>query len=470
MSSLSVVFVACSVLSLYQTPAAHGARDDTPPPLKRLQRDRAAWKTARIEWVLESSETVSTPRFYEAQLAGSDKLIVDYGDEEGVISRYADGAPQPYGFGPFYTLHTGEEVWRYGEGRVDANLTKNVPTEASVDFRTLGLSPQRHCGGLRDALGGNLSETAGSVKYSIHRENGLEIIRATAGDYTVTWNLDPASGGLPVAVTAERDGQTVAQSRSTLCKFGDVWYPSRVEYYREGDKGGLDPYEVVEVQAVETNPPDIPARLSPEYIHIDAGVNVNVREDGFNSEVVHLRKWSGKKALSLDKYAEEYLRGKIKNGPFYTANAARVEAMIELDRAHELESGDAPNAPPPAQGAGNETEPAALEQLTGWEAYTVRFIDKYRLDQAQTQKAIQILRQCQGLARKHTQRNKKAFVAIEQSSSTKDVQTESRRAAVLKPLKDIFEQQLKPRLDALLTRHQRSKVAPPSRRDERQSP
>lgn len=470
MRSLIRIFTACSVLSLCQTSTAHHARGDLPPPLKRLQHDRAAWKTARIEWVLESSATVSTPRFYEAQIAGPDKLVVDYGDEEGVISRYADGVPHPYGFGPFYTLHMREEVWHYGEGRVDANLTKSVPTETSVDFRTLGLSPQRHCGDLRDALSRNLSEMGSKVTYDVHRENGLEIVKATAGDYVVTWSLDPASGGLPVAVTTERDGEMVARSRSTLRKFGDVWYPTRVEYYREGYKSGLKPYEVIEVQAVEANPPDIPARLSPEYIHIDAGVNINVRDGGFRSQVVHLRKWSGEKALSLDEYAEEYSRGKIKNGPFFTANTARAEAMVELHRTHELESGDTPSPPPPARGEGDDTKPILLEQLTGWEAYTVRFIDKYRLDQTQTQKAVQILRQCQDLARKYIQRNKKAFAAIEQSPSTTDGEIKSRRAAVLKPLRDIFEQQLKPRLNALPTRHQKRQVAPPSQRDEPESP
>lgn len=99
-----------------------------------------------------------------------------------------------------------------------------------------------------------------------------------------------------------------------------------------------------------------------------------------------------------------------------------------------------------------------------WEAYVREFIEKYKLDDGQAQRAKLILKDCQEQARQHMQRHK---AELEQLDKKKKALTESkdklkaltelsqRRAKLLEPIERIFEKRLKPRLEKLPTRAQR---------------
>ena len=102
-----------------------------------------------------------------------------------------------------------------------------------------------------------------------------------------------------------------------------------------------------------------------------------------------------------------------------------------------------------------------------WEAYVREFIQKYRLNDAQAEKARSILKDCQEQGRQYMARHKaelddfdKKVLALGQSKE-KDKAKEladlnQRRSKLLEPIGRIFEQQLKPRLEKLPTTAQRA--------------
>jgi hypothetical protein len=128
----------------------------------------------------------------------------------------------------------------------------------------------------------------------------------------------------------------------------------------------------------------------------------------------------------------------------------------------------APSAHPPAPGElSSPTTVTRITYETVWEAYTGRFIDKYKLDQEQTQKACRICHDCEERARAYLNKSKDRFEGLEKRLEELDRepsepdrdrrirQIRGELALLMRPVQTVFERQLKPRLDKLPTRAQR---------------
>lgn len=99
-----------------------------------------------------------------------------------------------------------------------------------------------------------------------------------------------------------------------------------------------------------------------------------------------------------------------------------------------------------------------------WEAYVREFIQRYQLDEAQSQKAMSILKDCQEQARSHMAKRKHELEALENrakalankpDSAKESAEVNQQRQKLLEPIGAIFERQLKPRLERIPTRAQR---------------
>lgn len=110
--------------------------------------------------------------------------------------------------------------------------------------------------------------------------------------------------------------------------------------------------------------------------------------------------------------------------------------------------------------------PASLDFESQWEAYVREFIQRYQLDEGQSQRATAILKDCQELARRQIQRRRpelerldKKLLSLGQSKDGDKLkeltEINQRRTKLLEPINEIFEKQLKPRLERLPTRAQR---------------
>jgi hypothetical protein len=125
------------------------------------------------------------------------------------------------------------------------------------------------------------------------------------------------------------------------------------------------------------------------------------------------------------------------------------------------------NAAQPA-GRGARNRPAALARdFEGeWQRYVREFIDKYQLNEEQTAKANSILKDCQEQAGRVVKSRAEQIEQLDKQiadltrSDSKDkgkqiTAANEQKNKLLQPVIDIFEKQLKPRLDGLPTRAQR---------------
>lgn len=446
MRSLPIAFLAPTLLLSIDPLLAAGA-----DPLKSLEQSRS-WTAVRLTFIRTSGDAPMAPRFYQATACGHDYLLSDRGDAEGVVARYADGTPQPYGYGPFFTLSLPEETWHYGAGQIRAEVFRQNDNAIPFDPRSLGLSPNPHGAPLQTLC---RKTTTNRADISVSREAGFEIVRRSGVDSITTWRLDVRRGGQPVRVTLEMDGRNVAESRSDLDQFDGIWFPVRVEYYRESYRGGHEPYEVIEVQSLEIGPPDAPPRLTPACMGVDAGVNVYVHwlSDSRNE----LLKWDGAKALTL----AEYAAADIQPGPLYLANCELADIAVQIHQAHELKKQqNQTSASKPAHGF--------LESLTQWETQTAHFISRYHLDSEQDQRARAVLRECQEMGElclaRHAQHvDEWRRLTGEMAGAASAPAELTRRAAAVRntfmaPLEQLTATRFWPRLMNLPSRAQRKRV------------
>lgn len=63
--------------------------------------------------------------------------------------------------------------------------------------------------------------------------------------HVVRWFLDPKCDLNAVRVQSERNGRLVEESRSTLRKIGDTWFPERTEFYSARFKDGSVPRRTI---------------------------------------------------------------------------------------------------------------------------------------------------------------------------------------------------------------------------------
>ncbi len=121
---------------------------------------------------------------------------------------------------------------------------------------------------------------------------------------------------------------------------------------------------------------------------------------------------------------------------------------------------------------GSRGRPTAVGAVSGigfesqWEAYVRDFIQRYQLDEGQTQRAQGILKDCQEMANRLIQKRKPELERLDrqlqelgQSSDADKLKQLSelnqKRTKLFEPVNEIFEKQLKPRLERLPTRAQR---------------
>ena len=102
-----------------------------------------------------------------------------------------------------------------------------------------------------------------------------------------------------------------------------------------------------------------------------------------------------------------------------------------------------------------------------WEKYVRDFIERYQLNEGQKQRAEAILKDCQEQARSHIAKRKSQLDDLDRRvaalsdadpkvKAKKQAKLNEQKTRLLEPIGRIFESQLKPRLDKLLTASQRA--------------
>lgn len=163
--------------------------------------------------------------------------------------------------------------------------------------------------------------------------------------------------------------------------------------------------------------------------------------------------WDGEKPTPMSDFRERIVSGELKRGP---RNRAALKAGSE--QPPEFVAAARRGLRP------EETGPGALRaRLTRWAKYTEEFIKRYALDEDQAQKARQVLHDAEERARQAVASRREPLSQVEADLETAArEQNQERRAEadrrlkdLLRPLDDLFNDMLKPRLESIPTRKQR---------------
>jgi len=457
-------YLSVSLLTASALPAS--LAQDRPQALLNLEAYRATLRTGEVEWSLvDNTEKArsyrGTERLQTSQFAGEDLIELSRGDGDGVVARDVAGNPALHvGTMPQNVLCTGGSVWQRADAPFElTDVFAEGLRGREMDLRTLGVGAGMSYSDIHDCLWRNFTPYLDPWKYEQAREGDLDVVRVRKGGDTQTYWLDPARAGSPVRGRYERKNGTWFETRSSLKKMDGVWFPEVVQMFNSNYEGGREAARTVRVYSAKFNRPDQPLHLTPADIGVAAGAEIIFR-DKDQPDGQHL-KWDGENLVTP---AEFNARG-LSHGPDFAGESARLEARIATERRTD--------ATPVAIEAANaealrrvlHQRPTECQSL--WEAYTRNFIKKYQLNDEQTQRALAILRECQDAGRAYVTKHKPEFESLdERTKNLSDLDDESarqkQRAAIqgerdnlTQPIDDIFEKQLKPRLDKLPTRAQR---------------
>jgi len=446
-----------------------------PRELLAVQSARTAFRTAYIEWWEERFEErerreAGPRKFYALRIAGDEQIYAERGDSEGVHLRDVDGNPLPM---PRNMNTTPRQVLAYHGKRWDAwqapagARIASDPQRAPIwDVRSLGLFPWfRPNEDPADALWG----MGGARTYATTQVDKLCEVQAECADgYTLTWTLDPDRGWSPVRVALIQKGEVTAECRSVPEQFGHTWFPKRAEFFRRDYKHGVEPYSRIEVTAATFDDPEHPPHLTPENVGVEPGTNIIKEPEG--KEPAAMVYWDGRRLLSQEEWSERIRSGNAELGPRFRA---AVQEAKERNARWEA-SGYVPILGfrwSPSKGAEFRIPATYFLLEDEWTRFTEAFIHRHKLDTGQAEAARSILRSCiqrredyLGTRRADfetlVRREKELETPGKERVQEKRAELAAERERLQAPIRNIFEQELKPRLDTIPTDAQRRESAP----------
>ncbi|MFH1747324.1 MAG: hypothetical protein ABIG44_09810 [Planctomycetota bacterium] len=478
-------FGLLGLLVLCCTALAHALSDeqwDGPAALDRLVAGRAALHTGRLRLSVTDYQRAAKKGwpvrtiYHTARFADERRIWVNHGDDEGVVALDTAGQPSAiHGRQARYRFEAPSEIYERSENALSQVLGMRRNPSLCDDVRTLGVHAGRVQLDIFDAVWRDLARNPVAPKFDWWEEGGLHLVRVRRSVDTVTYWLDPERDWSAVKVRQEHDAGGWNESRSALERQDGAWFPVAVEYYSSAYRDGREPASVVQVLEASFNRADHPQELTVHDIGLEPGMDATLVE--LDGTTVH-GKWDGQGVVDAMEFFRRLNRGEIAEGPNLRREVAKrgsitadeatrifgkgrkidvaLLASLDLETLTELRRG-------------TDLDPEAL-----WEAYVRRFIQRYRLNAEQSAKALAILRDCQERARRILAARRPEIERLERrletaavSGKTKDEKTaaklKQRRQELRTEIENIFSEQLKPRLDRLPTREQRTAVeAPPT--------
>lgn len=421
--------------------------DQKPESLLRMEEARKAVVFAdvvfSVVWPNATNYAVAEPWFHRNFIARDQVAHISVGTKSGITAFTEDGKPKHRG--PTGLLRAADgSFWMHNMDTASVQHRKDKGVLAGVySFRSMGMSYRDDgAAGPAGILAGTLPK--GEVAFTETVVDGLHRVEAsnTKGN-SVVWYLDPNLNWNPTKCELWNQGKLVRQSQSEYEQINGV-YVLKACAFLNAD-GSIR--QLVTVESATVNDPDLPTDLTPEYIGVEPGMTVRTYTDTRQ----HFYAGDGKtyrtgKVLAMER------RGEIEFGPKVKARRAGQPIDWFIPDPKRLKK---------------ELE-IFRKQLRGplddWQRYTLEFIAKFGLDEAQTQRALHILRSCQ-LQRDHYLRVKQPQMArwkqqLPGADDSRRQALQSRLDKVDETVRRIFERQLKPRLDNLPTRGQRAAAEP----------
>ena len=291
----------------------------------------------------------------------------------------------------------------------------------TVDPLTMGFSDRTHTD-FQSALHGHSRER---VKWSETLSDGVYTVTATeqtSGPPSLReWTINPAKGFQVESFRSIKGGETTAETISVLeLDASGRWFPSEVHYFNSRYENGETPQTIIEVSQRRLND-DALALPTPTDIGVHPGTNVYRFIDGEllrNSETgkpqlmgyIPQAEWHGDGWPPSDGTAVGHSPAVLvawrRLARYERDGKVRINSGIRDKWSRAMEEGQArrllfgPRAP--QLGLVNVPYDPKL-----WEKYVERFIARYKLSDAQAEKAWGMHKQCLERADRHLNRHRK---------------------------------------------------------------
>ncbi len=422
---------------------------ERPQALVELAARRSQILTGEVRfswWRVSTERTV----YHTSRFTASEEALFYHGDKEGVVFRTEDGKPAlAHPSDPHRTLVTATDAWQHTAGSLGARVSALANGQPGVwRLRSLGLSSRFGMKDVHAELFLDTSQQPSPRRYFVHERGDEIVVEAETDHGTIRWTLNREQDLNPTNVQYIANGKLLGESRTLNARFGDFWFPARVEFWARQDHGEMTLAEVVEVQNAEFNRPDDPQVLTPNHIGVEIGTNILRKLPTGEAELVY---WDGQRIISREEYDERTKTGELMRGPAPLDNSET--------RAREWNVSVFVLRPE--------------RYLSDWEIFTRCFIDYYQLNESQQQQAWAICAECSQRARAYFSSISDKIDAWNQQSDElrknpkRDPEAvrrlEREKQDLWLPIDRILAYELRPRLERLPTRAQR-------RTAERESP
>lgn len=373
-------------------------------------------------------------------------------------------------------LHKDGEYWINTSDNFAVCNIKDAPFPDVFDARTIGFSPKGMSETLDHITSNPLSlpRTIGQKTYAVsddgpYRLITTRIVSATGTNYTVKQWLDPDKGLNVVRSQMFVEGDLKSESITLLQDDGrGHWFPSSTNVYRGNES---EPTVTITVDETVFDDESLPASLGPEDIGVEIGTNIHRRSvpsgPDDHAGMHGLLSWDGGKLVPFKEMADRVNRGELKVGPKVAAILSGLRTKDLLRRTfnqkirNRYENSDTHRQMTQAR--------SSKDIFRAWELYVLRFIKFYGLTADQQSKAMSVYRTLRARGETYLKRKQPDFeklskkidalVSLSETKNKQKVVNElaDERLRLEKPIIELFNKQLKPRLTSLLTRKQRAR-------------
>lgn len=426
---------------------------EKPDALRAMEEARRALPPADIVWTFVRRSGPVNRVERRRNRYGQDSILVGLlGNDDGVVTQDRDGFPQLASEKRY--VRNNEYCAEYTEGRPECYVTPSSGARAEAkeravyfkDIRSLGLNVSFLDDSRIDGAVESFPDAGLSRRYSVEQRGVLHIVTAELeSNESLVWEINSEKGWNAERIRLVRGGQIVYEAEIALERFGNVWFPSSYELFHGPQR---EPVYAVRVEEARFDPRAGEAPLGLKDLRLEVGTQVRFFLGPGEPE---RKVWDGENAIDVEAFRQKRREGRITLGPTmqgYADGRPNPHPEEKLHWSRQL-SAQRPRA-----------------ALSEWERYVQEFINRFALDDDQSQRAIGILQECQARGNAYLDSQRNQFERIEQRLAAFEDLSELRKTGeldeldgrmkdLMKPIDEIFEQQLKPKLDRIPTRAQR---------------
>jgi hypothetical protein len=270
----------------------------------------------------------------------------------------------------------------------------------------------------------------------------IAVTAALQSGQKMTWVINPDKGWNAERVDfLDADDDLISTVDVTLESFNGVWFPRQAVTYEGKRRNFLAAVDVLPDSRI--NDPALPTDLTLTHLGADSGFAVRdwskKMSDRLATDV-----WDGQQMIAPEEFGARLMAGTAKMGPEAERIRQLTRERLEA-RSEGVRPADLPNFP------------------DAWERYVRQFCETYRLDTAQIRAAEDILEKCQRRAVKLLERDPALREELGRLRAEKGKSREffklvksfaANNTEKLKPVREIFETELQPRLFKLPTERQ----------------